>query len=72
VALFAESNSRFLVEVTPDDALAFEKTLAEHPLACLGRVTVDKVVRVRGLQGDAAIEAHIDDLLQAWQSPVLM
>ncbi|MCP4535556.1 MAG: phosphoribosylformylglycinamidine synthase subunit PurL [Chloroflexi bacterium] len=72
VALFAESNSRFLVEVAPDDAPAFEETLAEHPVACLGRVTQNRILRVRGLQGNVIIESHIDDLLQAWQSPVLM
>jgi phosphoribosylformylglycinamidine synthase len=72
VALFAESNSRFLVEVAPDDAPALEETLAGYPVACLGRVTGDGVLRVRGLHEDVAIEEHIDDLLQAWQSPALM
>jgi phosphoribosylformylglycinamidine synthase len=72
VALFSESSSRFLVEIAPDDAPAFEETLVGHPVACLGRVTKYQVLRVRGLQGNMAVEAHIDDLLQAWQSPVLM
>jgi phosphoribosylformylglycinamidine synthase subunit PurSL len=67
VALFAESNARFLVEVAPDDAAAFEEALAGRPVARLGRVTKDGVLRVRGLQGDVVIECPIDDLLRAWQ-----
>ncbi len=72
VALFSESNSRFLLEVAPDDAPAFEEALAGYPVARLGRVITDKVARLHGLRGDVAIEARIDDLLRAWQSPALM
>jgi phosphoribosylformylglycinamidine synthase subunit PurSL len=39
VALFAESSGRFLVEVAPEDAAAFEEALAGHRLARLGSVS---------------------------------
>jgi phosphoribosylformylglycinamidine synthase len=67
VALFAESSCRFLVEVAPGDAHEFEKIMADQARAHLGRVTEDKVLRVRGLRGEAAIECGIDGLRQAWQ-----
>ena len=67
VALFAESNARFLIEVAPEDAAAFEEALAGRPVARLGRVTENGTLRVRGLQGNVLIECSVDDLLQAWQ-----
>jgi len=69
VALFAESSGRFLVEVAPEDAAAFEAVLAGQPVACLGRVTGDRLFCVRGLGGKVAIECPVADLLKAWQSP---
>ena len=38
VALFSESNTRFLCEVEPANAAAFEKRLADVPLAKFGSV----------------------------------
>jgi phosphoribosylformylglycinamidine (FGAM) synthase-like enzyme len=67
VALFAESSSRFLVEVAPDDARAFEKAMVDHVRVRLGRVTEDGFLRVRGLRGEVAVECSVDDLRRAWQ-----
>jgi phosphoribosylformylglycinamidine synthase II len=67
VALFAESSGRFLVEVAPEDAPAFERTLAGCPLACLGRVSSERALRVRGLGGQTVLECAVDDLVRAWQ-----
>jgi phosphoribosylformylglycinamidine synthase len=67
-ALFAESSGRFLVEVAPSDAAAFEAELAGRPLACLGRVADDGALRVRGLEARGGIEWPVEDLLRAWQS----
>ena len=39
VLLFAESNSRFLVEVPPDRRKEFEKTMGDVPHAVVGEVT---------------------------------
>ncbi len=72
VALFAESSGRFLVEVAPDDAPAFEATLAGQPVAHLGHVTEEALFCVRGLRGTVTIECPVDDLLRAWQSPVVV
>ncbi|MFQ6100432.1 MAG: phosphoribosylformylglycinamidine synthase subunit PurL [Anaerolineae bacterium] len=69
VALFSESSSRFLVEVAPEDAAAFEEALTGWPVAHLGHVTDGGTLRLRGLQGGTVIESPIEELLQAWQSP---
>jgi phosphoribosylformylglycinamidine (FGAM) synthase-like enzyme len=68
VALFAESSSRFLVEVAPGDVRAFEKAMADHVRVRLGRVTEEGFLRVRGLRGKAVVECSVDDLRRAWQS----
>jgi phosphoribosylformylglycinamidine synthase II len=67
VALFSESSARFLVEVAPQDAAAFEEALAGWSAAQAGQVTDDGTLRVRGLEGAVVIEAPIEDLLHAWQ-----
>jgi phosphoribosylformylglycinamidine synthase len=83
VVLFSESSSRFLVEISPEDASAFEEALAGWPFARLGRVLASLPsgkgeteplprFRIRGLQGDVVIDCPVDDLRQAWQSPELM
>jgi phosphoribosylformylglycinamidine synthase II len=66
-ALFSESSARFLVEVAPENAAAFEKTLTERPMAQIGKVTAEGILRVRGLRGNMAVESTIENLLQAWQ-----
>ena len=68
IALLAESSARFLVEVAPENARAFEKALAEQPMARLGRVTQEPVLRVRGLRGEMVIESPLAKLLHTWQS----
>ncbi|MBN1814330.1 MAG: phosphoribosylformylglycinamidine synthase subunit PurL [Anaerolineae bacterium] len=67
VALFSESCARFLVEVAPKNADAFEKALAGRPVAQIGQVTDDGALRTRGLEGNIVIGSSIQDLLRAWQ-----
>jgi phosphoribosylformylglycinamidine synthase II len=68
VALFAESRGRFLVEVAPADAAAFEELLAGVPVARLGQVSDDRALRVRGFVEDAVVSCSLDDLVRAWHS----
>jgi len=67
LALFSESTSRFLVEVAPEDAPAFEKAMAGRVVMRLGRVTSDATLCVSGLTGETAIECSVDELRRAWQ-----
>lgn len=65
--LFAESLCRFLVEVRPEDAPAFEAIMAGHPVARIGRVTAAPVLRVVGLEGAERIRVTVEDLERAWR-----
>ena len=67
IILFSESNSRFLVEVSPDKADKFEAALAGVPCAPLGRITPDATFQVRGLKGQTLIRENIAELKEAWQ-----
>ncbi|MEX2118079.1 MAG: phosphoribosylformylglycinamidine synthase subunit PurL [Pirellulales bacterium] len=69
VLLFSESNSRFLCEVRPESAKAFEAALGEVPFARIGRVVEGG--RMEVFDGErAVISAGIDTLKQAWQRPL--
>ncbi|MGE3315335.1 MAG: phosphoribosylformylglycinamidine synthase subunit PurL, partial [Planctomycetaceae bacterium] len=74
VALFSESNSRFLVEVPEQDAGAFEKHFERvaRLKGCLqlGRVTDDGRVRIRGTSGQFVVDSPGDELKQAWKQPL--
>jgi phosphoribosylformylglycinamidine synthase len=64
--LYAESLARFVVEVTPDKAAAFEAALAGVPLTPLGSVTANNTFTVR--QGGTAVIAETVTVLeQAWR-----
>jgi phosphoribosylformylglycinamidine synthase subunit PurSL len=67
IALFAESTTRFLVEVRSADAVAFEAALAGMPCARIGEVTAEPRLVVRGLGGDEIIVATVDELAAAWR-----
>jgi phosphoribosylformylglycinamidine synthase len=65
VALFSESNSRFVVEVESANAAAFESFFAGLPFRKLGKVTEEKTL----IFGDAST-ANVDELKAAWQRPL--
>jgi phosphoribosylformylglycinamidine synthase len=68
--LFAESNSRFLVEVAPAHQANFEKVMSGSACACIGRVNDTKQLKIKGLQGKSVASAAIGDLKEAWQKPL--
>jgi phosphoribosylformylglycinamidine synthase len=70
VLLFSESNSRFLVEVRPEDAGAFRKQLGDLPVARIGTVNATSRLTVTGLAGDPVINASLTQLKSAWQTPL--
>ncbi len=82
--LFAESNSRFLCEVEPEQAGAFEQALAGVPHALVGEVTDSGCLEIIGLPivvpgvepGDPptirapkVIDVDLQSLKRAWQTP---
>jgi phosphoribosylformylglycinamidine synthase len=70
VLLFSESPSRFLVEVAPADAAAFERALAGCVVGRVGEVLAEPVLRALGRDGALALEADLERLRRAWQRPL--
>jgi phosphoribosylformylglycinamidine synthase subunit PurSL len=67
--LFAESPTRFLVEVAPDDAPALERTLGRAPYARIGQVLDSRRFRVVSDDGEV-IDTDIDTLTACWRMPL--
>jgi len=70
--LFAESPSRFLVELRPADAPAFEAALAGLPCARIGEVTAAVELIIGGAAGGAALQADVAELKMAWQGTTVV
>ena len=69
VALFSETQSRFVATVPKRHAAAFEAALAGSACTRLGEVTPEEKLVIRGRYG-AGIEAPLADLKEAWQRPL--
>ncbi|MBF0522764.1 MAG: phosphoribosylformylglycinamidine synthase subunit PurL [Candidatus Omnitrophica bacterium] len=70
MVLFAESNSRFVVEVEPKNQKRFEKLLSGLPWGLIGQVSQEKELSVIGLNGESCLQVSTMDLKQAWQKPL--
>jgi phosphoribosylformylglycinamidine synthase len=70
--LFSESPTRFLAEVRPADAAAFEAQLAGLPCARIGMVAQTERFIIYGLDGAELADILIDDLRDAWQGTVVV
>jgi phosphoribosylformylglycinamidine (FGAM) synthase-like enzyme len=68
--LFSESNSRFIVEVAPENRDEFEKAMAGVSLANIGEVTDSVKLEVYGLSGRKVLSVGVADLKNAWQEPL--
>ena len=68
--LFSESNSRFLVEVAPEDRTEFERVMAGITLASIGQTTDSGIVKIYGVNGRQVVSRPIGELKEAWQKPL--
>jgi phosphoribosylformylglycinamidine synthase II len=68
--LFSESNTRFLVEVAPEDRHQFENMMTGIDFAAIGQVTSKEKLEVYGLNGQMVLSALIAELKEAWQRPL--
>jgi phosphoribosylformylglycinamidine synthase len=68
--LFSESQSRLLCEVAPEHREAFEALIDGLPAARIGEVTATDRVVMTGIGGDFVIDESIDDLREAFISPL--
>ncbi len=68
--LFSESPTRFLVEVKPEHAPAFEACLAGVPVTRVGVTVSDPRLRVAGANGEWLLWVKLGVLKEAWQKPL--
>ncbi len=67
-ALYAESLTRFLVEVAPEHQAAFEAALNEQTWIQLGTVSSEAQFKVA--HGETTIDVSVADLEQAWRGEI--
>jgi phosphoribosylformylglycinamidine synthase len=68
--LFSETQSRFVVTISPEKKEAFEEVFAGMVYGLVGEVTTAPVFKAIGLAGREIIRAHIQDLKDAWKRPL--
>lgn len=69
VKLFSESNTRFLLEVAPENADKITEMFGAIPADEIGTITDNPIFAVYN-GDDKLFEANIDDLKQVWQKPL--
>ncbi|MEX1230325.1 MAG: phosphoribosylformylglycinamidine synthase subunit PurL [Planctomycetaceae bacterium] len=68
--LFSESNTRLLLEVRLEHQQRVEETLSNVAHAIIGRVMSEPQLVVLGAKRQILIDAPLDELKAAWQSPL--
>ncbi|MEZ6067770.1 MAG: phosphoribosylformylglycinamidine synthase subunit PurL [Planctomycetaceae bacterium] len=68
VTLFSETPSRFVVEVTPENVAAFERSIP-HAIK-LGTVNATGRLKISSLEGRPLVDESIDELKTSWQRPL--
>ena len=70
--LFAESNSRFVIEVPAESQAAVESLCCavNVPITKLGEVTSTDRLVIQGANGAVVIDSALSDLKQCWQKPL--
>ncbi len=66
-ALFSESNSRFLIEVSEQDRGLFEELMWGKSCVQIGNVTKEQKLAVKGLNGKTVIDASLETLRRSWK-----
>ena len=69
IRLFSESNSRFVVEVTPENQAAFEYAMTGITIVHLGHVSAETTVKISSGSNELISES-VSRLKSSWQSPL--
>ncbi|MGW8317629.1 MAG: phosphoribosylformylglycinamidine synthase subunit PurL [Candidatus Promineifilaceae bacterium] len=67
ILLFAESLTRFVVEVPPEKVEAFDEVMAGVPHAQIGQIVDTGQLRIVGQAGQTVIDLPIAELEEAWR-----
>ncbi len=70
IVFFSESNTRFLVEVAPEDSQRFEQAMGGVEFAAIGQVTKGDKFEVYGINGERLLSVALAELKEAWQKPL--
>ena len=72
--LFSESNSRIIVEVTPENEEAYVEIMKKHQAvyARIGVVTTGATVNISNIAGKTVVDADYCELKKAWQEPLAL
>ncbi|MFL5241429.1 MAG: phosphoribosylformylglycinamidine synthase subunit PurL [Gemmataceae bacterium] len=71
VYLFSESTTRFVVEVTPANQVAFERLWTDGtPAQFIGKTCSQPRLRIAGSDGEWIVWAQLAELKGAWQKPL--
>jgi len=65
--LFSQSNSRFIVTVSPEKREEFERIMGANIYSQVGFVTRDKKLKIKGSDGNLLIDSDLDYLKKAWK-----
>jgi phosphoribosylformylglycinamidine synthase len=68
--LFSESNTRFLVEVAPEDSQRFKQVMRGVECAAIGQVVKNATFQVYGINEERVISVPLAELKDAWQKPL--
>ena len=68
--MFSESNSRFIVEIEPENEAQFRKIMDGMVTAHIGHVNHEETLEVHGLTGEKSLCVPIIELKEAWQKPL--
>lgn len=68
--LYSESASRFVVSVSPERKVLFEKTVRGNVFSHIGYVREDEDLIVLGVEGKPVIRQKISRLKEAWKRPL--
>ncbi|MEO0137236.1 MAG: phosphoribosylformylglycinamidine synthase subunit PurL [candidate division WOR-3 bacterium] len=70
ILLFSESNTRFLVEVLPQNARAFERVMAHLPFSPIGKTLAEKRLKIYQAK-KLLIDLSLSQLRERWKRKIL-
>jgi len=67
--LFSESAGRFIATVSPDHKANFESVFKELPCSCIGYVTRDGHVTIKGINAGTIVSLPVSEMKSSWKKP---
>ena len=68
--LFSESQSRFVVTISPAAKKSFEAMMKGIAMSQVGEVLAEGLLKIDGIDGERIIEEDINELKAVWQRPL--